>query len=641
MSPRAKALIAGIVATSVALTALADGGYSTEARAVIAMLTWTAVLSGLLYGLFPRSRPPDAALAVGLLLAALAALTLGSSAWASDDGAVVQQFLKVGAYLGLFALVVFASREGQLRPWITGLAVGITAVAAIALVSRLIPALPGGDEEIIRQLPAAHGRLSYPIGYWNGLSALLATGLLLLGWFGAFARTRGGRSLATGTIPLLGLALYLTSSRGGLLALIGGAAVLLLLGPRRPALGLTAVVAGLGTTVAILIARGEPAVLDPTGGGVSTSGGLVVLGATLVCMALTGLARGTLDYLPPPRLRIPRPRAAAVAGAAVALIALIAVNPVQRFDDFKKPPTAASQNKFIVAHLTSGSSNGRWQFWGEAVDAFESEPLHGLGAGGYAAYWSQHAPIDLTVTRAHSLYLEQLADLGLLGLLLVLGPLAIGALRGVLDRRTFAQPNAIGALVAVMTTGGLSAAIDWTWDLPAVFAPVVISLGLLCGPAPALAAGRALGGRRPVPSRRLGRGWAIGAAVIGTVILLAAADSFLADRSLERSRSAVSDHNLQGAADDARAAIALEPWASEPRLQLALIQESAADYSAADDTIKEAIERAPDDWHLWLVRARIATLHSSLTEANQAFARARELNPRAPVFTDLTGPLGG
>jgi predicted membrane channel-forming protein YqfA (hemolysin III family) len=78
MSPRAKALIAGTVATSVALAALAEGGYSTQARAVIALLTWTAVLSGLLYGLFPRSRPPDAAFFVGLLLAGLGLLTLGS-----------------------------------------------------------------------------------------------------------------------------------------------------------------------------------------------------------------------------------------------------------------------------------------------------------------------------------------------------------------------------------------------------------------------------------------------------------------------------------------------------------------------------------------------------------------------------------
>ena len=126
----------------------------------------------------------------------------------------------------------------------------------------------------------------------------------------------------------------------------------------------------------------------------------------------------------------------------------------------------------------------------------------------------------------------------------------------------------------------------------------------------------------------------------GTVILLAAADSFLADRSLERSRSAVADDDVQKAADDARAAIALEPWASEPRLQLALVQENAADFSAADRTIREAIERAPDDWHLWLVRARIATLNSKLGEADEAFGRARDLNPRAPVFTDLPGPLG-
>jgi tetratricopeptide (TPR) repeat protein len=639
MSPRAKALVASVVATSVALTALAEGGYSGEARAVIALLAWTAVLSGLLYGLFPRSRPPDAALVIGLLLAGLAAFTLVSVAWASDNGAVVQQFIKVGGYLGLFALVVLASREGELRPWIGGLAAGITAVAAMAVLSRLVPALPGGDEEIIRQLPAAHGRLSYPIGYWNGLAALLAIGLTLLAWFGAFAQTRVGRACATGTIPLLALGIYLTSSRGGLAALVAGLLVLVLLGPRRPALGMTGVLAALGSGVAILIARGEPALLDPTDGDVGTGAGLGVLAATLGCMLITGAARGWFDYLPPPHIRIPQSRVAAGVSAALVLIALLAIDPIQRFDEFKEPPRAPDGNDFISAHLTSGSSSGRWQYWQEALDAYGSEPLHGLGAGGYGDYWNQHAPIDLTVTHAHSLYLEQLADLGLLGLLLVLGPLAIGGLRGVLDRRSFGDPDAIAALAALVATGAVSAAVDWTWDLPAVFGPVVVALGLLCGPAPVLAASRALGGRVKRPAR-LGRGWAIGVIVIGSFTLLVAADAFLADRNLERSRAAAADGDLQGAADDARAAIALEPWASEPRLQLALVQESAADFPEANETIREAIERSPDDWHLWLVRARIATLDSNLDEANEAFDRARSLNPRGPVFTDLTGPLG-
>jgi Tfp pilus assembly protein PilF len=128
-------------------------------------------------------------------------------------------------------------------------------------------------------------------------------------------------------------------------------------------------------------------------------------------------------------------------------------------------------------------------------------------------------------------------------------------------------------------------------------------------------------------------------AMLGCAALVLAGDQFLAQRSLDASQSAARTADQGEAADRAREAIALEPWAARPRLQLALVQESAGALPEADASITEAIDRAPDDWSLWLVRARIETRQGHLAAAASALAQARALNPRAPVFNSLSGPL--
>ena len=631
-----KPLTTAVVAVSVVGLSLAEGGYSAELRAVVAILTWAAVLGGLVLGVFPRSRVPAAALASGALLAGLALLTALSVAWASDDGAAIGEALRVSAYLGLFALVVCATRAGDARRWLLGLAIGIALVGFLALLSRLIPDLPGGDEEIAELLPSARGRLSYPIGYWNAIAALLALGVVLMTWLGASARSLQGRAAAVAVVPMLGVAIYLTSSRGGFAALLAGIAVLVAVGPRRPQLVASAALGALGSGLAIALASGQTELLDAVGGAEADTQGFELLSATAACMLFTGVLRLIVDA-PVERVRVsPRLARAGLAILGVALVAgVVASDPGERLDEFKSVPEdeGAGRTDFVSSHLASGSGSGRWQFWGEALDAAGSEPVHGIGAGGYESYWNQHAPISRVTKQAHSLYLEQLAELGPLALLLLLGFLGVGTVRA-LRARTGLPGGEAGAGVALVATGALSAAIDWTWEVPAVFGVVVVALALLAGPA--LRRTEPTESGSPQPSRF---GWAIAVLLVGWASLFLAADSLLAERSLEASRSAARDDDLGTAADDARAAIALQPWAAEPRLQLALVQEAAGDLDAAQDSAQEAIERAEDDWRLRIVSARIATLAGRLDDAREDLEQARRLNPRTPIFGSLAGPL--
>ena len=87
------------------------------------------------------------------------------------------------------------------------------------------------------------------------------------------------------------------------------------------------------------------------------------------------------------------------------------------------------------------------------------------------------------------------------------------------------------------------------------------------------------------------------------------------------------------AAQDARDASTLQPWAAGPRLQLALVEELGGDLKPPIEDLGEAIHRAPDDWQLWFVRARLEVKSGDVDGARRALERARQLNPRAPFLS--------
>ncbi len=200
-----KHAITAAVAAGIVALAMAEGGYGPVAFAAGALVVWAAVLLGLATGILPRSEPPRPAIAAGACLLGLAALTALSLAWANDDGRAFEDVVRALGYLGLFALAVVAARRGDGAQWLRGLAIGLTAVAAIALGSRLEPSIFGdADLEIAASLPVAQGRLSYPIGYWNGLASMMAIAVVLLGWLGVAAASRARRSIAVARDPAPG-----------------------------------------------------------------------------------------------------------------------------------------------------------------------------------------------------------------------------------------------------------------------------------------------------------------------------------------------------------------------------------------------------------------------------------------------------
>jgi hypothetical protein len=609
-----------------------------EAYAIASIAFWAVAVIGTLAGVFPRAPLPRAAALAGTLLAGFAAFIALSLSWASDQGRAFDQVALASCYLGLFVLVALAARDGEGRLWLKGLAVGLVGVAILALAPRFLPDVFGSPDESLQ----AGGRIGYPINYWNGLAAMMAGAVGLLGWLAANARARAERVAAFAVLALPLLVLYMAKSRGGGLATLAALGVLVIAGPAR-----TRLVANLALVGAIFLplfvfAREQTAFIELPGSAAAADQGPEVLIFAIATIVVAWVFRGRLDrrltHLEMPRLSRRSTIVVAVAGAVVALLALAAFDPVQRFDDFRQPPTAEQLASDEQASVTTRSGGGRWQYWGTAVDAFADEPLHGIGAGEFAVYWNQHGPFGFSVQNAHSLFLESLAELGLIGFLLITGFLAVVVVAGVV-RVSYVRDGAASAALAVLAAGLVSAGFDFVWELPAVFAPVIVVAALLTTNAltPALLNAPPA---PPAPPRRSRAGLALAGATLlaGWASMIACGWIVLTERELDRSDAAANSGDYRAAITEAEDAVDLMPWAAAPRVELGLAYQVAGDLTSARRELREGVERADEDWRYWRALALVDLAAGNLGDACREIARTRELNPRQElVYQEVQG----
>ena len=176
------------------------------------------------------------------------------------------------------------------------------------------------------------------------------------------------------------------------------------------------------------------------------------------------------------------PRTAAIAAAIVLAVAAAALaKPVAaRF-------AAPAPDERDARRLVELSGHGRTQLWRTAWHEGRDHPLLGGGAGSWPRAYISETHSLAGPANAHSLYLETFAELGVVGLALVLGFVVLVLVRG------RAEPAALAVFVAF----SVQAAADWDWQLPAATLPAIICAGALArrGPplrAPTLAAAVAL-----------------------------------------------------------------------------------------------------------------------------------------------------
>jgi len=127
---------------------------------------------------------------------------------------------------------------------------------------------------------------------------------------------------------------------------------------------------------------------------------------------------------------------------------------------------------WVAASAPLPAMGDRPSFWRVALEDAGMHPLLGSGAGSFDDVWIAHRPIAANVRDAHSLYLEVLAELGPVGLALLLAMLAAPLVGAARARGTPVVAAAAAGYSAYLVHAGL----DWDWEYP-----VVTLAGLACG----------------------------------------------------------------------------------------------------------------------------------------------------------------
>jgi hypothetical protein len=602
------------------LASAANGGYFPT------QWGWSAIALLLVVGTALVVRP---SIALGPLewtmlggLVAFAGWVALSTVWSVSSAQPVLEVERNLVYVAaVAALFCVASRRSF--PWVAGgLLAAIYSVAMYPLATRLFPG------QLAAYPPSIGYQLAAPFGYWNALGVFVAMGVLLALGFAAHGRTAALRAASAAALVPLACTLYLTFSRGAWLALAAAAVVVLALDPERLRVGVVALALAPAPAIGIVLASRSHALTRQGAELTAASREGHRIAAVLVALALVQAAVSLVLHGVARRVALDR----RVGLAAVALLVVLggvggglaiarAGGPTKlvgnAYDAFVSPERPTGQD--LNSRLVNLSGSGRADYWRVAWREFTENPVLGAGAGSYERYWVRDRPNAFFARNAHNLYLEVLAELGPVGLLLLCVALGAPLVAAVRMRRRPLVAAVAGAYVAFC----LHAAIDWDWQLTGL-----TLTALLCGGALAVAARPERPGSAPrtltVPVRAAALGLVLPLVAFAFVLQVGNAAIATAARAADRGDAA-------RATAQARRAKAWNPWSYQPWELLGEVQLARGDLGAARQSFRTAIAKDHAGWTLWLDLAKA----SKGSARRQALPRAAALAPRSPEIAEL------
>ena len=627
----------GVVGLSLAAfvgsVGLSGGAYELPASGEIVILVAWLLFVGSIMGVVPDARPRGARAIAAACLLALAVWSLISIGWSEAAGRSVAVAVQYTAVLSAVLLGTLILRRSDRDAALGGLLAGVVLVACFAVASRFHPGIAPKPSSLVDS-SRMQSRLHWPIGYWNTLGFLAAIAVPLALNFAADAKTALARAASAASLPLLALCVLFTLSRGSILISAFGVITLVVLGPltvRR--LGLFAVFAA-GCAFVVATALSKSALMDgvtASGAGVSeASETQTTLLLVAVVLAAAGAAAGYLPAVLSGSGRAPRfwlrfaVCGAALVAAGVTFLAAGGGSRLEHsWDAFRAPKVNLSQGREnSVDRLAVEGSNGRWQLWQGAVNEGNSKPINGTGAGTYELWWSQHATQRLNVRNAHSQYLEVYAELGLVGLLLMIGfvaALLVGCASAL--RSAGKELGSAAAGTASVLAFLLSNAFDWGWQVMLI--PFV---GMLAFAATA-AEDRPEEQGREAPAALRG---AVG--TLAVLMLALAIPPVVSTGSLTQSQRDVQKGRVAAALGQANAAVDWQPYSAAAWLQRGLVYDSLGQSAKARESVKGAIEREPNGWRNWFALAGVEARAGNVKASLAAYRKARDLNPTSPLF---------
>jgi O-Antigen ligase len=561
--------------------------------------------------------PGGAGLACLALLAALAAWVGVTMAWSVAPDLSWAAFDRILVYLAFALLGLLGTRVPHPARTIAG---GITLLLGLvllwALAGKVIPSLfPDG---------ARVTRLRNPIGYWNSLALAAATAVPLGLWLAsARGHTRALRAAGVFLLYLAELTVVLTYSRAGIAVAALAAVGWVWVGRGRleslAALAIATPVAGL----VALWAFSRPAITDDLQAYADRVndgawfGVLISVGAAVVIGVAYWLAGRALTDR---ERTIWTRRLGAVAGvvALVGLAVVLALRGGKILDEFRG--TGGKQVSQSPTRLAELSSSNRWRWWQEAWSLWKDAPAGGKGAGTFEVARRDIREGSITTTEPHNLALQFLSETGIVGFLLLLGVVGIGAATavGAVRRAEGEERAAAAALSLGLGAYVLHALVDIDWEFVAVTGPAFFVLGALVG----------LGARRRA---RVARPVAGAVAIVGIGVLYSLVAPYSSSRLVDSTYSDLSAGKTAAALSDGRAAHALNPLAVDPLFALGDVEAARSDETAALRRYRQAVDLQPENSSTWYALGAYEFFTGRYKLALHDLDRAYGLDPYGPA----------
>jgi UDP-GlcNAc:undecaprenyl-phosphate GlcNAc-1-phosphate transferase len=595
------------------------------------------------------ARPPRGSRPIVLAFAGTAGLgiwSLISMAWSDNAelaGAQANLWLVYAALLLL--LIVLLSAGGRARTVLIAASAGIAIVAASVLVRML-----GGDPGSVFDA----GRIVSPLGYINGEGCVFAIAV-----WPALALAERRHPVAAGlgaaaAVCMTGLAL-MSESRGAAIATFAALIVALAFVPgvRRRLIAMGVVAAGTA------LAAGPAVRVYTIGGAAPLPASLVHHAAVAILLAAAGagiawlIIVATVDALSADggHERTLRRLATVVAIAVVlAPLAVVAV----RLPSLQRSAraqwhafvnlSATGSSAQIQTRLFSGSGD-RYDYWRVAWQTFTDDPLAGVGAGNYRQSYYLHRRTAEAIQNPHSIELQTLSELGLIGAVLLaafVGGIALAAVR--LRRTARHCAEARGVLVAAIGTTVVwfvDTSGDWMHLIPGVAAIALCAVAALLVPSgtgsspgvPSVAAGPSAAGERPPRRMRMLLG-AAGATLVLAIGGASLARSTLAHVYLSHAQSAL-QHDPARAISDSEKVLHID-GANLDAYYVKAAGQARFDHAAqARDTLLQAADHAPREFITWVLLGDLETRAHDLGAASGYYRHALALDPLEPGLPAL------
>ena len=608
------------------------GGFYAATIWVPAGLGLLIVLTAVLVA--APARLPRRALVAPAAIAALALLSLASALWTDSIEQAVVEGNRLLVYAAGLALLVVLLRSDRAAV----VTFAAFTAAAIVVAGWVLAGLLRGDETLF-----LGGRLNKPLGYINGQASFFVLAfwpLLALAERrrAAYATPLAGLGLAGATL-CAGLTV-LGQSRGAVLAAALSVLLVLALLPGR----LRRIVA-LGVSAACLTPA-MPALLDVYRDGASddrlsaaaTALLLAAVGAGLLWAALVEFERrASISGM---RLR----RAVAGAVAVLALVAAVGgVASAGRIHDFADRQYTAfvtlggAQGEPTASRLATGAGN-RYDYWRVAVSAWREHPIAGVGAGGYdKPYFAQRTTSE-DIRQPHSLPLQVLSELGVVGGVLLIAALLIIALGAWRRIRGDGHAPLVLAGVGVLSTWLVHTSVDWMHLLPGLTGVALLGAAVLLRPVQPTDAAEGAGVEQSAEgAARSSRARLVPAILVGIAIAVAALSlsrQGLSERYTERAQQALAD-DPERALVEANRALRLDREAIAAYYAKAAALARFGEGDAARAVLLDATRREPRNFVTWALLGDLFVRQGNLRSAQADYRRAARLNPRDPGLAKL------